>query len=136
MVAMLAWSLATCDSSAIVTLSRKRRCTRVLTVRRNHVPAADTPSAMAVRRRRVASPVATASAINLNQSASSASGTAATSASPNDQSINVGSYSSPSRQSRHMDGSDAGSSSLLAEDVMRHALLVRQLAEALRLQVE
>ena len=38
-----ACSRATCDSSAIVTLSRKRRCTRVLTVRRNQVAAADTP---------------------------------------------------------------------------------------------
>src|SRR5512138_2337686 len=133
---MLAWSLATCDSSAMVTLSRNRRCTRVLTVRRNHVPAAETPRAIAVRRRRVASPAATASAISLNQSASSASGIAATSASANDQSINVGSYSSPSRHSRHMDGSAAGRSSLLAEDVMRHALLVRRLAEALGLQVE
>ncbi len=32
MVAIEASSVATCDSSAIVTLSRKRRCTRVLTV--------------------------------------------------------------------------------------------------------
>ena len=31
---------ATCASSAIVTLSRKRRCTRVLMVRRNHVAVA------------------------------------------------------------------------------------------------
>jgi hypothetical protein len=36
-VAMLAWSLATCDSSAIVTLS-ERRCTRVLTVLRTTSP--------------------------------------------------------------------------------------------------
>src|SRR5712691_7676628 len=43
MVATDACSCATCDSSAMVTLSRKRRCTRVLTVRRNHVAAADTP---------------------------------------------------------------------------------------------
>ena len=33
----VACSCATCDSSAMVTLSRKRRCTRVLTVRRNQV---------------------------------------------------------------------------------------------------
>src|SRR5437867_25830 len=31
----------------MVTLSRKRRCTRVLMVRRNHVAAAETPSPMA-----------------------------------------------------------------------------------------
>ena len=43
MVATEACSRATCDSSAIVTLSRKRRCTRVLIVRRNQVAVADTP---------------------------------------------------------------------------------------------
>ena len=43
-VATDAWSEATCDSSATVTLSRNRRCTRTLTVRRNHVAADDTPS--------------------------------------------------------------------------------------------
>src|SRR5260370_19741186 len=43
MVATDACSCATWDSSAMVTLSRKRRCTRVLTVRRNHVAAVDTP---------------------------------------------------------------------------------------------
>ena len=37
MVAIDASSVATCDSSAIVTLSRNRRCTRVLTVCRNQV---------------------------------------------------------------------------------------------------
>ena len=46
-VATDACSRATCDSSAIVTLSRKRRCTRVLTVRRNQVAAADTPRPIA-----------------------------------------------------------------------------------------
>ena len=51
-----ACSRATCDSSAIVTLSRKRRCMRVLTVRRNQVAVADTPSprAAASSRRSVA----------------------------------------------------------------------------------
>ena len=47
MVATDAWRRATCDSSAIVTLSRKPRCTRVLTVRKNQVPATETPSARA-----------------------------------------------------------------------------------------
>ena len=47
MVATDACSRATCDSSAMVTLSRKPRCTRVLTVRRNQVAAADRPSATA-----------------------------------------------------------------------------------------
>ena len=50
MVAIEASSVATCDSSAIVTLSRNRRCTRVLTVWRNHVAAAETPSAIAANR--------------------------------------------------------------------------------------
>jgi hypothetical protein len=39
-----AWSRATCDSSAIVTLSRKRRCTRVETVRSHHVAQAEKAS--------------------------------------------------------------------------------------------
>jgi len=39
-----ACSFATCDSSAIVTWSRKRRCVRSLITRRNQVAAADTPS--------------------------------------------------------------------------------------------
>src|SRR4030095_10463878 len=136
MVAMVAWGRATCASSAIVTLSRNLRWTRVLTVRRNHVPAAETPRAMDVRRSRVELPAASASAISLNQRASSASGTAAIKDSPNAHVMSVGSYRNPSRQSRHIDGSDAGRSSFLGEDVMRHALLVGRLAEALRLQVE
>ena len=49
-VATDAWSRATWDSSAMVTLSRKRRWTRVLTVRSSQVPAADTPSAIAAKR--------------------------------------------------------------------------------------
>src|SRR5262252_9486537 len=132
---MVAWSLATCDSSAIVTLSRNFRWTRVLTVRRNQVPAAEMPSAIAVRRTCAALPAARPSAISLNQSASSASGTAAMSASPNDHVMSVGSYRNPSRQSRHIEGSDAGRSSFLAvplalgEDVMRYALLIGRLAE-------
>ncbi len=73
---MDASSRATCDSSAIVTLSRKRRCTRVLTVRRNQVAVADTPSATAAIRTRLQSPWSTPSPSSLNQSASSASGSA------------------------------------------------------------
>ena len=41
---------ATCDSRAIVTLSRNRRWTRVDTVRRNHVATADTHSPKAASR--------------------------------------------------------------------------------------
>ena len=83
MVAMEASSRATCDSSAIVTLSRKRRCTRVLTVRRNHVAVADTPSATAAIWTRRQFAWSTPSPSSLNQSASSASGSAESSASEN-----------------------------------------------------
>ena len=48
-VATVAWSCATCASSAIVTPSRKRRCTRSLTTRRNQVAAAETPRPTARR---------------------------------------------------------------------------------------
>ena len=65
-------------SSAMVTLSRKRRCTRVLTVRRNQVAAAETPSAAAATcTRRACAAGATPSPSSLNHSASSASGSAA-----------------------------------------------------------
>src|SRR5437588_3081518 len=136
MVAMDACSLAPCDSSAIVTLSRNRRWTRVLTVRRNHVPAADRPRAIAVRRSFVASPATIASAISLNQSASNASGTAETNASTNAHTIKLGSYRNPSRHRRHIELPAGGRSSGLREDVMRRALLVQRLTEALRLKVE
>ena len=43
MVATDACSRATCDSSAMVTRSRKRRCTRPLITRRNHVAAVERP---------------------------------------------------------------------------------------------
>ena len=70
-------------TSAIVTRSRKRRCTRVLIVRRNHVAAADTPSRTAAVYTRPRSPSSTPWPRSLNQSASSASGRAAKSARKN-----------------------------------------------------
>src|SRR3954469_4064326 len=131
---MLACSRATCDSSAIVTRSRKRRVTRVETRRSSQVPTTDSASAIAVRRSFRPAPAATASARSLNQSARSASGTAASNASVIDHTIIRGSYRSPSRQSRHIDDHAGGSSS--DEDVMGHPFLVFRLAEALRLEIE
>src|SRR5437773_6247654 len=117
----------------MVTLSRKRRWTRVLTVRRNHVPAVDTASATAATSTRVASCAATPSAISLNQSARSASGSAERSASANDQPMSAGSYLYPSLQSRHIEETAGGNS---REDVMRHALLFLGLAKTLGLEIE
>ncbi len=49
---MVACSLATWDSSAMVTLSRKRRWIRVDTVESSQVAAAETASAMTANRSR------------------------------------------------------------------------------------
>src|SRR5690348_10202388 len=112
---------------------------RVLTVVRNHVPAVDTPSAIAANVMRLVSCAVTPSASSLSHSASSVSGNAANNESRNADHINAGSSSNPSRQSRHIDESAGGKSSFgflpLREDVMRHALLVG-LAESLRLKIE
>src|SRR5579872_5540383 len=143
MVAIDACSRATCDSSAIVTLSRKRRCKRVLTVRRNQVPATEMPSAIAARRTRATSCPSTPWPSSLSQRASSASGNAAAIARTNAQNIRVGSLRYPNLHSRHIDDSAGGRSSTGAapfglvsdEDVIGHPFLVF-VAEALRLQVE
>ena len=82
-VATDACSHATCDSRAMVTWSRNRRCVRSLITRRNHVPAADTPSPTAAVTTSPRLPPSTPSARSLNQRASSASGSAAASARPN-----------------------------------------------------
>jgi hypothetical protein len=83
---------ATCDSSAIVTLSRKRRCTRVLIVRRNQVAAAETPSAIAAVPTRTRLPSSTPSPKSMNHKAKSASGRAASSARQHDARSMPGSY--------------------------------------------
>ena len=64
-------------SSAIVTLSRKRRCTRVLTVRRNHVAAVETPRPIAAPCTRPDRCSRTPLPSSISHSASSASGSAA-----------------------------------------------------------
>jgi hypothetical protein len=91
-VAISACSRATCASSAIVTLSRKRRCTRVLSVARNQVKVADTPSPRADSSSRRRSLEITPSPRNLIHSGSSASGSAASCDSPKAASIIRGSW--------------------------------------------
>src|SRR5208282_3850111 len=76
MVATEACNRATCDSSAMVTWSRNRRWTRMLTTLRNHVAVAATPMPTAAASTSRRSPASTPSASSLSKSASSASGTA------------------------------------------------------------
>jgi hypothetical protein len=81
-----------CDSSAIVTLSRKRRRTRVLTVRRNHVAVAEIPRPIAEVAMSAGEWSRTPLPRSMSESASSASGSAATSVSRNDTSMSRGSF--------------------------------------------
>src|SRR6185436_9005368 len=153
MVATVACSRATCDSSAMVTLSRKRRWTRVPTVRRNQVAAADSPRPTDAVRTRTALFSSTPLPSSISHSARSASGSAASCDSTNAASISRGSWRYPSLHSRHIDGSAAGSFVLMpgdsrsvvsgfsrtfasGEDVIRHVLLAFDDAESLRLQIE
>src|ERR1700722_3061177 len=131
---------ATCDSSAMVTLSRKRRCTRVLIVRRNHVAAVDTPRPSAapctIPDRCSITPLPS----SISHNASNASGSAASCDSPNAATIKPGSWRYPSLHNRHIDDSAGGSGSIArsrsGENVIRRALLVARDVEALRLQIE
>src|SRR5678816_3388168 len=140
MVPIDACRCATWDSSAMVTLSRNLRWTRVLIVRRNHVAAAETASPTAAA---CTSPVRCSSTplpSSISQRASSASGSAASWDSTNETSINRGSCRYPSLHSRHIDESGGGSGSIppgrSGEDVIRHPFLVIGRDEPLRLQVE
>jgi hypothetical protein len=76
MPATEACSFATWDSRAMVILSRNLRCTRVLTVRRNHVAIEETPSPSAAIRIRLRLPSRTPLPSSMSHSASNASGTA------------------------------------------------------------
>src|SRR5262245_55835411 len=137
MVATDACSRATCDSSAIVTLSRKPRCTRVLIVRKNQVAAADTPSATAATITRLRLFSIMPSPKSLNHSARSASGSAAKSARKNTASSSRGSWRYPSLHNRHIDDKAGGKSSgFLGEDVIGLPLFVLGGGKALRLKVE
>src|ERR1700682_2557245 len=145
MVATEACSCATCDSSAMVTLSRKRRCTRVLTVRRNHVAAVDTPRPIAAPSTRAVRWSITPLPSNISHSASSASGSAASCDNTKAQTIRRGSWRYPSLQSRHMDRNAGGSGSIVpvvpgarflsGEEVVPRTLLFRNV-EALRLKIQ
>src|SRR5215813_12987546 len=117
-----------CDSSAMVTLSRNRRCTRVLIVRRNHVAVAEMPRPIAATATRPPERSRTPLPRSISHSAMSASGSAATSARMNDTSINRGSCRYPSLHSLHIEESAGGSGSIGAtltltassEDVIDH----------------
>ena len=91
MVLTEAWRRATWDSRAMVTRSRKRRCTRADTVVRNQVATAATPRSSRTVRMRPASPSSTALASTAKPSASIASGSAASRASPKATLISAGS---------------------------------------------
>src|SRR5229473_8248551 len=141
-VATEACNCATCDSSAMVTLSRNRRCTRVLTVRRNHVAAVDTPSPIAAPSTMPGLCSRTPLPSNISHNARSASGSAASCDSPNDITIKRGSWRYPSLHNRHIDDNAGGSGAIVSiarsrsgKDVIRRTLLFRDI-EALRLQIE
>src|SRR6266576_107500 len=127
-------------SRAIVTLSRKRRCMRVLTVRRNQVAAADTASPIAVPSTSPSRCSNTPLPSSINHSARSASGRAASCDSTSDANSSRGSWRYPSWHRRHMDDSAGGSGAIgcprLGEDVIGRAFLVRRNVKALRLQIE
>src|SRR3984893_13388257 len=139
-VATDACSWATCDSSAIVTLSRKRRCTRGLTVRRNHVAAVDTPRPIAAPCTMLGLCSSTPLPSSISHNARSASGSAASCDSTNAATIKRGSWRYPSLHNLHIDDSAGGSGSIArsrsGEDVIRLALLVVRDGEALSLQIE
>src|SRR5215472_9616899 len=140
MVATEACSCATCDSKAIVTLSRKRRCTRVLTVRRNQVAAAETPRPMAapctIAGRCSRAPLPS----SISHNARSASGSAASCETTKAASIKRGSCRYPSLHNRQIEERAGGSGSMLrprsGEDVISDALLSLGNIESLCLQIE
>jgi hypothetical protein len=92
MVAVLACRRATCDSRAIVILSRKRRCTRVLTVARTQVATAHRARPTAAPTSRVRSPAKAPSPRILRRRATRASGTAASWESAKERTIIPGSW--------------------------------------------
>src|SRR5215472_4204312 len=107
-VEMLACNRATWDSSAIVTLSLKRRCSLVDTVCRSQVATAETASAMTANRSRPGLCCSRPSPSRVNQTASSASGTAAARARMKETPISAGSKLKPSRHNRHIEDSAGG----------------------------
>ncbi len=83
---------ATCVSSAIVTLSRNRRSTRVLTVRRNQVAVADTARPIAAVHTSPGRLSSRPLPSSISHSAISASGSAASCESAKAASISRGSW--------------------------------------------
>src|SRR5262249_10792636 len=110
-VEMPAWSRATWDSRAMVTLSRKRRWILVDTVASSQVATADTASATAANQSRPGLCWISPSPSSVNQTASSASGNAAARARTNDTPISAGSQRKPRGPSRPMAASAGGSRS-------------------------
>jgi hypothetical protein len=92
MVAIDACNRATCPSRAIVTRSRNRRCSRVLTVRRNQVAVADAARPNPATSSSVRSDWSTPSPSSLSQTAMSASGSAASRDSTKAMSSSLGSW--------------------------------------------
>src|SRR5262245_31358086 len=99
----------------MVTLSRNRRCTRVLTVRRNQVAVAEMPSPSAAMPTSVGRCAITPSPSSFSHNASSASGSAARSDSTNAASISDGSCRYPSLHRRHIDENAGGSGPMGAD---------------------
>src|ERR1700724_3537237 len=124
----------------MVTLSRKRRCKRVLTVRRNHVAAVDMPRPIAAPRIMPGRCSRTPLPSSISHNARSASGSAASCDRANATTIKRGSWRYPSLHNRHIDESAGGSGSIArprsGEDVIRCALLVVRDVETLRLQIK
>src|SRR5438552_8413544 len=116
MVATEAWRRATWDSRAMVTLSRKRRWTRVLTVRSSQVAVADKPNPTAAASTRPLRWCTRPWPRTASHRASKASGTAATRDRTKAASSRKGSCWYPSRHSRHMAGRAAGILSGAAPD--------------------
>src|SRR5690606_3288644 len=147
---MVAWSSATWDSRAMVTRSRKRRVTRSLTTRSVQVSTADAASPKVATSTRVRSPSTTPSARSMNHTASSASGSAASSVIVTEATSSHGSARWPSRMSRHIDDSAGGRSSgtgcvaktlsVESEDIELHLLVLgvdrQSLREARGLELE
>src|SRR6516164_351016 len=144
MVTSEACRRATCDSSAMVTLSRNRRCTRVLTVPRNHVAVAEMPRPIAATCTSPGRCPRTPSPSSLSHNASRASGSTASCEKTNATSMRRGSKLNPSLHRRHIDRNAGGSLSpsfravpaLSGEDIVRGSFLLFGRGEALGLHVE
>ena len=90
-VGTIACRRATCDSSAIATRSRKRRCTRCESTDRYHVAVTDAASPTPAVITAELLPSMVPSTINFSHSASSASGSIISSARPSDSVSSLGS---------------------------------------------